>query len=321
MPRREVRLQAPLTERAAGIRVTAKVKLVGGGILAISNLICAGGALGVNPPAPTPDSSGVLMEQQPAEMRVRFLPGALPVVQGTIGGRPGLNIMIDTGTSPPVVDAKLAASLGLETFRATLQVFDGTLSVPGVSIPEIRLGPIHKREVAAVVRDLSYFKRDYGLAIAAIVGLDVIGELSFRLDYRSRHLIFGSIVAHGIAIPADADWPFAVASVTMRKQELRLLVDTGAAGLVLFGRRVDTRGMGFERVQRGSAENLGGRTRAAIARDLNMVIQGKHVHAQTGFLVHDDGGMSGFDGLLAIGTLGFRALSYDRASRTLYLER
>jgi len=285
----------------------------------MSNLICAGAAFGVN--EPTPDAGRAVQAPEPAEMRVRFLPGELPVVQGTIAGRPGQNILIDTGTSPSVVDARLAASLGLETSAATLQVFNGTLPVPGVWIPDLQIGPIRKREVPAIVRDLSYFRRDYGISVAAVVGLDVFGELSFRLDYRAKRLVFGNVQPEGIAVPADAEWPLLVVNVTMQKQRLRLLVDTGAAGLILFGKRVDAQRMRFITARRASADNLGGRVNATAVRDVDMRIQGKRVHAETAFLVRDSGELKEFDGLLGIGNLGFRALSYDRQSRTVYLQR
>jgi len=292
--------------------------LVGAWILGISNLICAAAAFGVN--EPSPDTAGAVLVPEPAEMRVRFLPGELPVVQGTIAGRPGQNILIDTGTSPSVVDARLAASLGLETSAATLQVFDGTLPVPGVWIPEVQIGPIRERQVPAIVRDLSYFKREYGISVAAVVGLDVFGEFSFRLDYRAKRLVFGNVPAEGIAVPADAGWPLLVVNVTMDKQRLRLLVDTGAAGLILFGKRVDTQRMRFITARRVSADNLRGRVNATAVRDVEVRIGGKRVRAETAFLVRDSGELQAFDGLLGIGHLGFRALSYDRHNRTVYLQ-
>ena len=202
-----------------------------------------------------------------------------------------------------------------------LQVFNKTIEVPGVWIPEMQLGPIRKRDVPAIVRDLSYFKRDYGLAIAAIVGLDVLGQFSFRLDYNKGRLFFGSVAAEGIAVPAGSGWPLVVVNAEMGKQKLRLLVDTGAAGLILFGKRVDTRRMLFETARRANADNLGGRVNATAIRDVSVVVQGRRVHTEMAFLVRDNGDAMGFDGLLAIGPLGFRALSYDRESRTLYLQQ
>ena len=288
-------------------------------ILSICKLTCGTATYGASKVPAEPGEA--VVAPQPSEMRVRFLPGELPVVQGTVGGRPNLNILIDTGTSPAVLDTGLANSLGLSTSVATLQVFNKTIEVPGVWIPEMQLGPIRKRDVPAIVRDLSYFKRDYGLAIAAIVGLDVLEQFSFRLDYSKGRLFFGSVAAEGIAIPAGSGWPLVVVNAEMDKQKLRLLVDTGAAGLILFGKRVDTRRMLFETARRANADNLGGRVNATAIRDVSVVVQGRRVHTETAFLVRDNGDAMGFDGLLAIGPLGFRALSYDRESRTLYLQQ
>jgi hypothetical protein len=253
-------------------------------------------------------------------LRVRFLWGYLPVVQGTVGGRPKQNIMIDTGSSPAVLDAGLARSLGLESAPATVALFDGTIPATGVWIPELQVGPIRKRSVPAIVRDLSYLKH-FGIPIAAIVGLDVIGDASFRLDYDARRLVFGELAAEGIAVPAGDDWPFVVVDAQVQKQRMRLLVDTGAAGLVLFDSHVTAPLAPYGMARKASADNLGGRVQASALPDLQLVVQGKRVRVDTAFLVRAGGEMRRFDGLLPIGALGFRALSYDRASRTLYLER
>jgi predicted aspartyl protease len=173
-------------------------------------------------------------------LRVRYLWGYLPVVEGSIGGRAKQNILIDTGASPTVLDAGLARSLGLESGPARMDLFDGTIPVAGVWIPELQVGLIRQRSVPALVRDLSYL-RHFGVSIDAIVGLDVLGNMSFRLDYQARRLVIGEVAGGGIAIPADDDWPFFVLDAEVEKQRLRLLVDTGAAGLVLFRKHVGTR--------------------------------------------------------------------------------
>jgi predicted aspartyl protease len=253
-------------------------------------------------------------------LRVRFLSGYLPVVEGTIGGKPRQNIMIDTGTSSAVLDAALALSLGLESAPATMELFDGTIPATGVWIPELQVGPVRKRSVPAIVRDLSYL-RHFGIPIAAIVGLDVLGDASFRLDYDARRLVFGEIAAEGMVIPAGDDWPFVVVDAEVQKQRLRLLVDTGAAGLVLFDGHVTAALASYGMAKKASADNLGGQVPASALPELQLLVHGKRVRVDTAFLVRDGGEMRRFDGLLAIGALGFRILSYDHESRTLYLKR
>src|SRR5262245_58042709 len=98
-----------------------------------------------------------------SELRVRFLAGNLPIVVGTVGGRTGINIMIDTGASPAVIDARLAKSLELEFVPGKVQVLNGTFSTPGVWIRDVDVGPVHHSKVPGLVRDLSHLKDRFGV--------------------------------------------------------------------------------------------------------------------------------------------------------------
>jgi hypothetical protein len=296
------------------VKLVAKMAILGVCLAATAGVSFGAAAPAAKPAADQPVSGAITV------LRVRFLLGYLPVVEGTIGGRARQNIMIDTGSSPAVLDAGLAHSLSLESVPATMDLFDGTTRVAGVWIPELQVGPVRKRSVPAIVRDLSYLKH-FGIPIAAIVGLDVLGDVSFRLDYEARRLTFGEFAAEGIAVPAGDDWPFVVVDAQVQKQRMRLLVDTGAAGLVLFDGHITVPLVPYGMAKKASANNLGGRVPATALSDLQLIVHGKRVHVDTAFLVRDGGEMSVFDGLLPIGALGFRILSYDHEARTLYLKR
>ena len=259
----------------------------------------------------------------PDELRVRLLAGNLPIVVGSIGGRPGINIMVDTGTSPAVLDARLAKSLGLELVPGKLQGLGGTISTPGVWIPDVAVGPIHQRKVPGLVRDLSHLKNRFGVSVGAIVGLDFFEEASFRLDYENRTLTFGAICAAGVAIPMNEESPFAVVNVEVEKKRLRLLVDTGASATVLFRERVDPEMERLVMKQRAGVEGVAGRVSAVGNvpwQSLEVIVHGRARRAQNVFLVSNAGEFQEFDGLMAVHSLGFRALAYDHETRTLYLQ-
>jgi predicted aspartyl protease len=257
------------------------------------------------------------------ELRVRFLAGNLPIVVGSVGGRSGINILIDTGASPAVLDWRLAKSLGLELVPGQLQLLAGTISTPGVWIPDVKVGLVHRSKVPGLVRDLSHLKNRFGVSVGAIVGLDFLEDVSFRLDYESRTLRFGQIRGEGIAIPVTDGGPFAVVNVEVRKQKLRLLVDTGAAAVVLFRERVDPEIRRPGLVRPASVEGLGGRVSAlgnVPWRSIELTVHGSVRRVQNVFLVPDTGQFREFDGLMAVRSLGFRALAYDHEKRTLYLQ-
>ncbi len=257
-----------------------------------------------------------------SELRVRLLAGNLPIVGGKVGGR-SINIMIDTGASPAVIDARLARALGLELLPGKVQVLNGTFSAPGVWIPDIEVGPVHHSKVPGLVRDLSHLKDRFGVSVGAIVGLDVLSEANFRLDYENKTLTFGEICADGIAVPVSAESSFAVVNVQVRKKRLRLLVDTGASTMVLFRERVDPQMERLIMTKQGGVEGLGGRVSAVGNTpwtSVEVTVGGDRRKAGSVYLVPDTGQFQDFDGVMAVHSLGFHALSYDHETRTLYLE-
>lgn len=251
-----------------------------------------------------------------------MLAGNLPIVVGSVEGRT-VNILIDTGASPAVLDARLAKSLGLALLPGKLQVLAGTISTPGVWIPDVEVGPVRRGRVPGLVRDLSYLKDRFGVSVGAIVGLDFLGDTNFRLDYESRTLTFGQMRVEGVAIPLDSATPFAIVNVEVRKKRLRLLVDTGASAVILFRERVDPSMEKAVMTKQGGVESLGGRVKAASNtpwQSLEVTVDGTSHRAHNVLLVPNTGQFQEFDGLMAVRSLGFHALAYDQASRTLYLQ-
>ena len=258
-----------------------------------------------------------------SELRVQLLAGNLPIVVGTVGGRPGINIMIDTGTSTSVIDARLAKSLGLELVPGQVQVLNGIFPAPGVWLPDVELGPVHQTKVPGLVGDLSHLKERFGVPVGLIVGLDVLGEFSFRLDYESKTLTFGEVCTDGIAVPVNEDSGFAYVNVEVRKKRLRLLVDTGASTVVLFRERVDPQMEWLIMTKQGGVQGLGARVKAAGNppwKSVDITFNGNQRRAKSVYLVTNAGQFKDFDGLLAVHSLGFHALSYDHEARVLYLE-
>jgi len=258
----------------------------------------------------------------PIELRVRLLGNVQPIVEGSVGGRSNVNILVDTGTTPAVIDAELARSLGLQMVPGSLTLLDGTRRTKGTWVPDLQVGPVHKRVVPAVVHDLSFLRKRFGVSVGIIIGFDVLGDTSFRLDYGKQTLSFQNADSGGMAIPVSRDWPFAVVNAEVDKQNLRLLVDTGAAGLVLFRERLHGRLYDANSLKPASVENLGGRMSAWGAtplRHVDLNVQGTALHADSVFLVADHGDLPEYDGLLSVRSSGFRVLAYDHETRTLYL--
>lgn len=257
----------------------------------------------------------------PIELHVRLLGGVQPVVEGSVGGR-SVNVLVDTGTTPAVVDVELARSLGLEMMPGRLTLLGGSLQTDGAWVPDVQVGPVHKRAVPAMVRDLSYLRKQFGVSVGIIIGFDVLRDTSFRLDYAKRTLTFEDAGSEGITIPVSREWPFAVVNAEVDKQNLRLLVDTGAAGMVLFRERLHRQVYDTRSLRPASVETLGGRISAWGAKPLrhvDVMVKGTALHPDSVFLVKENAELTDYDGLLPVRPSGFRVLTYDHETRTMHL--
>jgi len=160
----------------------------------------------------------------------------LVVTKGAIGPLTGLNLLIDTGTIPSVVDSRIARKLRLQTGPAQLGVaFGQQVSIQSAVLNGIDIGSLRSGPVPAAVGDLSYLR---GVQIDAIVGLDVLARSSFSIDYRTHRLRFAPEGREESVAALELAWPFLTVRMALAGQQMRLLVDTGSPDLVLFKTRM-----------------------------------------------------------------------------------
>jgi len=262
-----------------------------------------------------------LAEKQ-IELPIRILRGYLPVVEGHIGERVGQNFLIDTGTSTSILNARVAKSLGLETSATKLAVFSGDVASESAVLPRLGFGAIEVESLPVQVRDLSGVERDFGISIAAVVGMDVLKTASFRLDYERKRMEFGDIKDEGVAVPFDGKAQLVVAEAGVEGRRLRLIVDTGSEGLLLFGGRLAGRLAALQVVAHRSASSISGSLGVDEVEAGALHIGGKKFHAERAFYVQERGEKSSdIDGLLGIRTLGFKAMALDNKNHVLYLRK
>lgn len=148
--------------------------------------------------------------------------------------------------------------------------------------------------------------------MGGIVGLDILRSSSFTIDYRRRKIIFGPVAASERLVHFETQIPYLSVKARIAGQDVRLLVDSGTGGLLVYRNRlraaveqhhidqnasISTAASGGTHVRWLSAEvsigtgNLGARN-VAIA-DVDSAPQ-------------DD-----FDGLFGLATMGFRKVSFD----------
>ena len=159
----------------------------------------------------------------------------LVVTRGSIGQLKGLTLLIDTGTIPSMVDARIARKLQLRTESSMLVAFAEQVPVQSAVVEGFRIGSLQPGPVPVAVADLSYLE---GVHIDAIVGLDVLARTNFSLNYGTRMLTFAPTGREDAVVPLEVVWPFVAVKMTIAGEPARLLIDTGSSDLVLFKDRM-----------------------------------------------------------------------------------
>ena len=106
----------------------------------------------------------------------------LIVAPGKAGKWKGLNLLIDTGASPTLLDRQLAQKLGLEEEPASITLVNGKMAAGRATLPSLELGPMRRDNLPVMVEDLSFFQKALPVRIDAVIGLDVLGS-AFEIDY------------------------------------------------------------------------------------------------------------------------------------------
>jgi len=259
---------------------------------------------------------------QRQSLPVKIYRDFLVVAHGQIAGISGRqNFILDTGTAPTIIAASLVRRLGLATVPSTFTAIGKVIPTQTATIPEIDLGPIHAVSLPVQVQDLSRLERSFGTPIAGIIGLDVLSQSSFRLDYDKKEIEFGANSREGIPVLFDARIGLAIAGVKLGDRTVRMLVDTGSNRVVLLGGN-------FPESKRLGLRNTAQAGISMAAKDLpvqefsspDILFGGQHFSQDRAYFVPESADPV-FDGLLGVRALGFRSLSYDKESGTLYLQK
>jgi hypothetical protein len=256
----------------------------------------------------------------PQVIPLKIFHNYLIVVEAHLGGlREPQNFILDTGTSPSIINVTLVKQLGLETESSTLADIGKIIPTQTSMIPEIDLGPIRAISLPVGVNDLSRLERDLGIPVAGIIGLDVLAKSSFRLDYDNQEIEFGAISHDGIPVPVDVRAGIAVAEVRIAGRATRMLVDTGTDRVVLLGGNfADLGWLALRNTSQSGRSMVDRQMPVQVFSAPDIILGGRHFSSERAFLVPGSTDPL-FDGLLGIRALGLRSLSYDQACETIYL--
>lgn len=243
--------------------------------------------------------------------------GYIIVVQGSIAGRDRLNLMLDTGANPTVVDATLAGRLGVVAKDAVLVMPNGTAKLQLAEVSELQMGPLTRMQHKVLVRDLGDLRRYTGVPIHAIVGLDIFDGRSFTIDYEHCRLVFGAPTLASTS-PFETGAPFITLNVGTGRETLRLLIDTGTPGLMLFQSRIHGRSLHMRYQGQTESRNFGGWFRLERVTLDEFHLGSSRVNSMPAVVANDKANWGRtFDGLLGPTALGIKQLGFDFEHRTV----
>ena len=235
----------------------------------------------------------------------------LIVLHGRAGPLEGLNFLLDTGATPSVLDPQLAAKLSLHSTPTEIAVLQGMTHGATATLPSLQIGPVVRRDLPVLLEDLSFVQKVLPVHIDGIVGLDVLGQSAFVIDYATRQIHFGSSDLPS-SVPLAFDHGLPMLSATVNHHPTRLLLDTGAPSLILFGPSRSN-----SRPQLISSDSIGEHNQGVL-RLASLTVGPATIRHPSAFLIANgtDGGHD-FAGVLSPVGLGFRRLGIDLRHRTM----
>jgi len=249
---------------------------------------------------------------KPNELTFQLYRGYVIVVRGSIDGIKNLNFIVDTGAAPSVLDKRLADKLHLLVGPARLSVFNKWVESRRVVARNVQLGPVQATELPVVIQDLSFADNALGTRVDAMIGLDLLGQTPFTIDYESRKISFGPINPTFATIPYRRGLPYAVVDLDIHGVRLGILVDTGANDLVLFESGLKNCRSSIKKTHAVTWSNMGGEMGVNEAQLTDAHLAALEWGQRVAYVLQDRGEQPiGFAGLLGTIALRARRVAFD----------
>jgi len=255
-----------------------------------------------------PETSSYVLA--PRKLQFQLHRGYLVIVKGLVSQTLEVNFLVDTGAYPSVIDLEVAASLRLAKRPAHVNLTRQTIETHAVVLPSLVVGPIHASSLPVLTQDLSFLSKAIGYKVGGIVGLDVLRNLSFTIDYQTREMEFGAIGDFGSCALFETDTPLVSIRMASHSQPFRVVIDTGGPDLMFFKSRINDarfKDLGSEQV-RDPGESF--ERRKVLIPD--MYVGDETLGSQIAFVVDDrvDEG-DHFDAVLGVKGAHFRKIAFD----------
>ncbi|MGD0798448.1 MAG: retroviral-like aspartic protease family protein [Acidobacteriaceae bacterium] len=284
----------------------------------------AGSARPASTPANTPANTPA---KTPATPTVDFelYRDYLIVVQASAGPLKGLNFLLDTGATPSVLSPGLAQQLHLNATPTAIPVLGGSVPGAAATLPSLQLGPVRKENLRVLIEDLSFIGKWLPFRIDGIVGLDLLGQSAFVIDYPSREISFGPPppmpASMSTSVPLQITQGLPIVTAIVNRASVRLLLDTGAPSLILFEQPPTPAPSPLTGAAPHPSGSIGSFDRK-LTRQISLQLGEAEFGNEPAYIVHSprDAGHN-FDGLIGPAALGIARLAFDPDRGTLAFSR
>jgi hypothetical protein len=268
---------------------------------------------------PSPNSKS---EASLNELPVEIHDGYLIIGEGSIAGAHGLRFLIDTGTSITTIDRRVAKRLGLAGHRTKVQNFDKQVDVEYTEVGEISFGPDYAFGVPVMIEDLKYLHAGRA-SVDGIIGLDLLRQQSFLVDYVGSRIIFGPVDTTGMhSAPMRTERTTLSVDAELDGRQVRMIADTGVLRTILYEQGPEAILANYKSQGRLAAQSLGGNVDARLASVLRLRLGGQSLDTQVLLVPPPNGNAnsatSGFAGYLGPGSLNAKQLFFDFSAGQLY---
>ena len=236
----------------------------------------------------------------------------LIVARGAAGSQKGLNFLVDTGTNPSVLDRRVAQKLHLQERPSILAGINGRVQAGQATVPSLQFGPIRRENVNMVVADLSFFSKAIPVPIDGVIGLDVVGQTRFEIDYAASQISFGPIPSLKNSVPLELRGGLPIVTAELNHLSTHLVLDTAASALIVFAPQTPAMvsRVNATAVQQSSSR-MGEFERKPVQLG-NLTFGQMELRGQPAFLLQKPWDRNeDFDGLMSPALLGITRLAID----------
>jgi Aspartyl protease len=247
---------------------------------------------------------------QAAEIPFSLRQGYMIMVEGRVADLDRLNLVIDTGTNPSMIDKSIADKLNLKGIQRGLSLFNKDLASETVMLPDLELGHWHRANLQVMVADFSKIGKGLGVRVDGVLGLDVLGATSFTIDYqKSRILFHASQERYSASFAAGPQ--FITVNLKTGGKDLRMLLDTGTPRLILFSDSLRNLDYNWSAAT-GTGQNISGTVPYETIILPHAKLGGEDVGPQPVSVVASQKSREiMYDGLIGVAFLHPRQLSFD----------